>query len=89
MKDVAYLLCGHFGDEGKEHRHLDAYFRGLRSALTERAERVDVDAVLAEWRALYPIACADYYRFLAGWAKDDWRRDAYGQALVRKVLRSL
>ncbi|MDF2695917.1 MAG: hypothetical protein K0S65_4300, partial [Labilithrix sp.] len=86
MKDVAYLLCGHFGDRTLEQRHLDGYFQKLRIALARRAEPVDVDALETEWRALYPIACADFYRFMAGWAKDHWRRDAYGQALVRDVL---
>ncbi|MBX3223161.1 MAG: phosphotransferase [Labilithrix sp.] len=89
MKDVAYLLCGHFGDDALERRHLDGYFRHLRAALALRAEPVDADALVAEWRALYPIACADYYRFLAGWSKAHWRSDAYGQRLVRDVLRSL
>ena len=53
------------------------------------APRVDVDALESEWRALYPIARADYHRFLAGWAKDHWRRDTHAQKLTRDVLRSL
>ena len=65
MKDVAYLLSR----ESNEPRHLDAYFACLRSALVRRADAVDVDALEAEWRALYPIACADYDRFLAGWMR--------------------
>ncbi|MBX3198333.1 MAG: phosphotransferase [Labilithrix sp.] len=89
IQDVAYLLCGHFGDEGRERRLLDAYFRHLRAAVALRAEPVDMDALEAEWRALYPIACADFYRFLAGWSKTHWRSDAYGQRLVREVLRAL
>ena len=85
MKDVAYLLS----DEPGEERWLDAYFGHLRQALAERAERVDVDALESEWRALYPIARADYHRFLAGWAKEHWRRDARAQNLTREVLRRL
>lgn len=90
MKDVAYLLCGHFGDEARERRHLDFYFQKLRAAVARRhGDAVDVEALEAEWRALYPIACADFYRFLAGWAKSQWRSDGYGQRLVRTVLRTL
>lgn len=63
MKDVAYLLSG--SSESVEQRSLDTYFAHLRSALVG----VDGAALEAEWRALYPLACADYYRFLAGWAK--------------------
>jgi hypothetical protein len=91
MKDVAYFLSGGSSNaaEALEGRQLDTYFGHLRRALGERDEPVDVDALESEWRALYPIARADYHRFLAGWAKDYWRRDAYAQRLVRDVLRGL
>ena len=85
MKDVAYLLS----DDPAEARWLDVYFAHLRSALDLRPERVQSDALEREWRALYPIARADYHRFLAGWAKEHWRRDTHAQKLTRDVLRSL
>lgn len=90
--------------EAIEARQLDEYFVYLRAALARRRDRdgvdvanvdVDVDADVdsgaleREWRALYPIARADYHRFIAGWAKDHWRRDLVAQRLVRDVLRSL
>ena len=86
VKDVAYFLssCSRRGAEVFEERYLDLYFERLRSALRGRA-----DAVEAEWRALYPIACADFYRFYAGWAADHWRAEAVGQRVVREVLREL
>lgn len=65
MKDVAYFLSR----DSDERGHVDRYFVFLRAALTERAVTIDVDALEAEWRALYPIACADYQRFLAGWMR--------------------
>jgi aminoglycoside phosphotransferase (APT) family kinase protein len=79
MKDVAYLLSGGSGRaaEATEARHLDTYFALLRAALADRA--VDASALEREWRALYPLARADYHRFLAGWARDHFRRDAYAQ----------
>ena len=90
MKDVAYLLSSPSrGDEAMEPRQLDTYFRQLREALAPRRESIDIGALEREWRALYPIACADYYRFLAGWAKDHWRREGHGQRVVREVLRTL
>ena len=52
VRDVAYLLGGERG----EGELLDHYFRVLDNAEVER-----------EWRALYPVACADFSRFLAGW----------------------
>ena len=53
MKDVAYLL-------GDDDRGLDFYFECLRA-------RVDNPDLEAEWRALFPIARADFERFLDGW----------------------
>jgi hypothetical protein len=89
MSDVAYFL-GSWSDDGsdpEEQLHLDSYFAHLRRALAGHS--VDVDAVEAEWRALYPIAAADFYRFLAGWAKSHWAGDTHGQRVVRDVLREL
>ena len=85
MKDVAYLLS----DDVAEARWLDVYFAHLRGALDLRPERVDAEGLEREWRALYPIARADYHRFLAGWAKEHWRRDTHAQKLTRDVLRTL
>jgi hypothetical protein len=84
MKDVAYLIAG----DPAESRHLDYYFARLREHV-DGARSFDGSALEEEWRALYPIACVDFYRFLAGWAKDAWRRDHNGQRVARTVLASL
>ena len=91
MKDVAYFLssCSDEGFDPHEARHLDRYFELLRDALALRSVAVDADALESEWRALYPIACADFYRFLAGWAKEHWRDDIHGQRVIRNALRTL
>ncbi|MBX3230484.1 MAG: phosphotransferase [Labilithrix sp.] len=80
MSDVAYLL-----DEPEPGRALDAYFAHLRAA----QPAVDAGALEAEWRALYPIAYADYARFLAGWAREHWRADRAAQGAVATILRRL
>ena len=64
IKDVAYLLHGAGG--GVEERGLATYFTSLRETL---AEVVDGDALEREWRDLYPLACEDFRRFLAGWRR--------------------
>lgn len=74
VRDVAYLLCG-LPDEA---RLLDVYFSFLAEQEVER-----------EWRALYPIAVADFYRFLAGWAPEHYQRDPHAVSTVRAVLRAL
>ena len=43
----------------------------------------------AEWRALFPVAWADFARFLAGWAPGHGGRDPAGERLIREALDSL
>jgi Ser/Thr protein kinase RdoA (MazF antagonist) len=83
MQDVAYLVSGEPG----EARAVDAYFRHLRRELDARS--IDAGAVETEWRALYPFACADFYRFLAGWAPDHFARDRYAQRVLEDIARRL
>lgn len=86
MKDVAYLLHG----EPEPERALDVYFTHLRRALAARPDlRVDAADVEREGRALYPIAYADFARFMAGWAPSHWKRDTTAQRLTRATLRRL
>jgi hypothetical protein len=91
MKDVAYLLSDHPAPhpELAEARHLDHYFAELRTALSAGDSRVDAEALEREWRELYPIAYADFCRFLAGWAPGVWQSDAHAQSVVERVIRSL
>ncbi len=82
MKDVAYLLFGRrgwgSGDAGTESL-LDQYFIALRAALDPS---VDADALETEWRALYPVARADFHRFLAGWSPSPGTVRGYRDALA-------
>ncbi|MEO8875980.1 MAG: phosphotransferase [Polyangiaceae bacterium] len=89
MKDVAYFLAGDDLSDKAEARQLDRYFTHLRAALARRDDAVDADAIEREWRALYPIAYADFCRFLAGWSKARWQRDARGQRITQAVLQTL
>ena len=83
MSDLAYLLYGRADEppDGIDHARLDTYFRYLRAAVG-----APIDAVEAEWRALYPIARLDFCRFLAGWRPAMWQHDARGQRFVRSQL---
>ena len=82
MKDVAYLLFGRRGwggGDGGSERLLDLYFAELREALDPA---VDADALEVEWRALHPVARADFHRFLAGWSPSSGTLRGYREALA-------
>ena len=91
MKDVAYFLSSLSDVEACEAEaagHLDRYFDYLRTALEPRPE-IDTEAVEQEWRALYPVAWADFFRFLAGWAPDHWKVNRYSRRMTDRALAEL
>jgi hypothetical protein len=89
MKDVAYLLYGELSPRTREGL-IELYFLALREALSRReVEPEEIAALEAEWRGLYPIACADFVRFLAGWAPGSYERDAEGRAFVQRAIAAL
>lgn len=91
MKDVAYFVDSCLYDdecESWEADILDFYFIELKKALDNNQKCVDFEALEKEWRELYPVAWADFYRFLKGWAPG--RYDSkYSDNVTRKVINSL
>jgi len=86
MKDVAYFLGSCLEeDDGEQHaaRLLDRYFVHLSAAI---ADDPRARAVEAEWRPLYPVAWADFHRFLAGWAPTHHKIHRYTEQLTRLAL---
>jgi len=89
MKDVAYFLGSCLNArqcEQWEAELLDVYFAELRSALQRYGKQVDMQAVEAEWRELFPIAWADFDRFLLGWQPGHWKINGYSCEQVEKAL---
>jgi hypothetical protein len=91
VKDVAYFLSSCLAPRECQALvpvYLNDYFRELQSAL--RAEpasaAVDFRELEREWRALFPLAWVDFYRFLLGWAPGQYDRDPYSEMLTREVL---
>jgi hypothetical protein len=88
MKDIAYFFSSCLSDRACEEtapRLLDVYFERLRAALSDWASP-ELDALEHEWRALYPVAWADFARFLSGWAPGHWKLHGYARRMVRLAL---
>lgn len=90
MKDVVYFMgsclsaieCDEF-----ESELLDFYFSEFRTSIIDR--EIDVDELEREWRFIYPMAWADFNRFLAGWAPDHYKRNFYSEKMQNIVLAQL
>ncbi|MEM9712664.1 MAG: phosphotransferase [Actinomycetota bacterium] len=92
MKDLAYFIGSCLDDEASERlesRLLDRYFELLGGALATAGTTVDLAALELEWRGLYPVAWADFVRFLRGWSPDHAKLHRYSERLTREVLASL
>ena len=92
MKDVAYFLGSCLDEmlqERWESEFLDLYFTELRKAVIEQGKGVDIDALEREWRVMFPIAQADFYRFLVGWMPTHWKINDYGKRVTMDIVRRL
>ena len=92
MKDVAYFVgsCLYEEDcERYESRLLDYYFNCLAEGLKIRAAEIDVDELIREWRALYPVAWTDFHRFVKGWSPGHWKIHGYSERMAHDVVNQL
>lgn len=92
MKDLAYFISSCLDENESERREpqlLDRYFELLANALERAGKGADFMALEADWRALYPIAWTDFYRFLQGWSPGHWKLHRYSERLANEVLDSL
>lgn len=95
IRDVAYFLGSCLSEATlaeSADELLDYYFKQLRIALSDSdrpsgsIDEACVHALEDEWRALYPIAWVDFYRFLLGWAPDHQKINAYTRHQASLVL---
>lgn len=92
MKDVAYFLSSCLSGaecERYETELLDTYFLALKEALAKSNQVVDFQALETEWRNMYPVAVADFTRFLMGWMPDHQKVNRYSRRLTQLVVDSL
>lgn len=84
MKDVAYFISSCLSEDESmryEAELLDCYFNELRVNISNEM----ADELEEEWRKLYPVAWADFVRFLQGWAPDHYKLNSYSQLQVRRA----
>lgn len=96
MKDLAYFLGSCLTEQECEQREeecLDLYFEFFESALSNSkpmgSSFGSFDELEQEWRALYPMAWADFHRFLLGWMPRHWKAHGYSEHMVHRALRDL
>lgn len=92
MKDVAYFIgsCLYEEDcESYEQVLLDDYCSELNDALLRLQPTIDAQDVVQEWRNLYPMAWADFHRFLKGWSPGHWKINSYSERVCREVIEIL
>jgi len=92
MKDVAYLLGSCLNDEEQsawESELLDYYFHVLGEALSTLQSKMDIADLEQEWRSLFAVAQADFYRFLVGWMPTHWKINDYSKAVALAVVKKL
>lgn len=67
---------------------IDEAFGAIRAKRALHARNVGVDfaALKDEWTRLYPIAWADFARFLAGWSPEQAELSGYSRGLVERAL---
>ena len=89
MKDLAYFMGSCLDEEQCQAQYsstLNYYFAELAKALAHHHTHVDAKALEQEWRALFPMAWADFERFLAGWMPTHKKRNRFSHALTQQAL---
>jgi len=89
VKDVAYFLSSCLSEARLQREAaslLDFYFARLCSALQNLKPHLDPSLVEAEWRKLFPLAWADFVRFMLGWAGEHYSLQGYSQQLTEQAL---
>lgn len=85
IRDVAYFV-GSCLSAAECERHADALLQSYFDELSQHLDDSVSEALVAEWRRLYPIAWADFHRFLAGWMPEHQKINSYTHLMTDKAL---
>ncbi|AWB66114.1 choline kinase [Saccharobesus litoralis] len=89
VRDLAYLVGSCLKqDKLMEYDRLivPEYLKYLQQALNTYGKTIDFSALQAETELLYPVAWADFYRFLLGWNPKSWK---IGDYMLQKAQQGL
>ncbi|MCK5687077.1 DUF1679 domain-containing protein [bacterium] len=92
MKDIAYFTGSCLDEYNCERlipEILDFYFEKLKKALQVKQKSIDTNSLEENWRMLYPVAWADFHRFLKGWSPGHWKLNTYSEQISREVINQL
>lgn len=92
MKDIAYFIGSCMYEKDCEHyesKILDFYFDELKKAVNAKSNSIDTKALEKDWRGLYPVAWADFHRFIKGWHPEHWKINSYSERISREVINQL
>lgn len=89
MKDLAYFFssiwesadCDAYAEDA-----LTCYFAAFGEELARRSPLVTLEPIEREWRELYPVAWADFHRFLTGWAPGHYDDHPYALRMVQQAI---
>jgi hypothetical protein len=87
MKDVAYFLTSCLTDQQCQQHWsslLDRYFDSLHRALGDTFEQGD--ALENQWRQMFPLAWADFNRFLHGWSPGHWKLTSFSKQMTDDAI---
>ncbi|USD39614.1 ecdysteroid 22-kinase family protein [Ferrimonas sp. SCSIO 43195] len=94
VRDLAYLLGSALDDQAllaSGDRWLRHYLDCLSTALQQRHQwsATATTDLCRQWQQLYPLAWADFERFLQGWSPGHWKLGRYSARQTERALSQL
>lgn len=93
VQDLAYLLGSALSEKVLSENLmylLDHYFSELgRELMAQGESQAFAQEVIDEWQYLFPIAWADFHRFIMGWSPIHPKNTAFSQLLTEQALSQL
>lgn len=89
VQDVAYFIGSALTEQeqrSKTEHCLDIYFEALSTHLRQKYNEHEVQKICQCWRELYPVANADFHRFLAGWSPAHYKINDVLETLTDQAL---